>query len=189
MMENTMTAIASKAQLRMSFLRWALLTVPLILLLGTFSGRIAGSGDGNPWFAALVKPDIMPEGWVFGAAWTVLYVLLGVALAMILHARGASGRGLAIGLFVAQLLLNFAWSPIFFGMHRLDTAFLMLLAMLGLAAAAALLFAQIRKTAALLMLPYLAWLCFAALLTWQILQLNPDAEALVPGEVATDIAI
>jgi translocator protein len=184
-----MTAIASKAQLRMSFLRWALVTVPLILLLGTLSGRIANSGYENPWFAALVKPSFMPEGWVFGAAWTLLYVLMGLALAMVLHARGARGRGLAIGLFVAQLLLNYAWSPIFFGMHQVGTALVVIILMLALATATTVLFARIRKTAALLMLPYLAWLCFATALTWQIMQLNPDAETLVPGDGGTDIVL
>src|SRR5215213_2125258 len=99
-----MTGIASRAQLRMSFLRYALVTVPAILLLGTVSGRASGAGAGNAWFEALIKPDFMPPGWLFGAAWTILYILLGLALAMILHARGARGRGLAIGLFLAQLL-------------------------------------------------------------------------------------
>jgi tryptophan-rich sensory protein len=183
-----MTAIASRAQLRASFLRWALVTVPAILLLGTLSGRISGSGEDNPWYSALAKPAIMPDGWVFPVAWTILYVLLGLALAMILHARGARGRGLAIGLFLAQLVLNYAWSPIFFGLHQVTTAFIVLLLILALAAAAAFLFARIRRTAALLMLPYLAWLCFAALLNFQIDRLNPDAETLVPGEAVTDIA-
>ena len=184
-----MTAIASKAQLRMSYLRWALVTVPLILLLGTLSGRVANSGYGNPWFDALVKPAIMPEGWVFGVAWTLLYILMGLALAMILHARGARGRGLAVGLFLAQLVLNYAWSPIFFGLHQVRAALMVFLLMLALTGAATFLFARIRKTAGLLMLPYLAWLCFATLLTWQIIQLNPDAETLVPGEAVTDIAL
>jgi tryptophan-rich sensory protein len=183
-----MTAIASKAQLRMSLLRWALVTVPAILLLGTLSGRVAGSSEENPWFAILAKPAIMPDGWVFPLAWTILYVLLGVALAMILHARGALGRGLALSLFFAQLVLNFAWSPIFFGLHQVTTALVVLLLMLALAAATTFLFARIRKAAALLMLPYLAWLCFAAMLNLQIMQLNPDAETLVPGEAVTDIA-
>ena len=84
-----MTAIASRSQLRMSFLRWALVTVPAVLLLGTLSGRASNSGYGNPWFDALVKPEAMPPGWVFGAAWTILYILLGLALAMILNARGS----------------------------------------------------------------------------------------------------
>src|SRR3546814_8822923 len=80
----------------MSFLRWARFTVPLILLLGIASGRIAGSGHGNRWFAALAKPDIVPPGWVFATAWPLLYLHIGLAIAMILHARGARMRGPAI---------------------------------------------------------------------------------------------
>src|SRR5687767_15838238 len=123
---RNMTGLASRAQLRMSFLRYALVTVPAILLLGTISGRGSGAGAGNPWFEALIKPDLMPPGWVFGVVWTLLYIALGLALAMILHARGARGRGLALGLFLAQLLLNFAWSPIFFGAHQVGLALLVL---------------------------------------------------------------
>jgi tryptophan-rich sensory protein len=184
-----MTAIASKSQLRMSFLRYALFTVPAILLLGTVSGRISGSGDGNAWFDALQKPAIMPPGWVFGAAWTTLYILLGLALALILHARGARGRGLAIALFVAQLLVNFAWSPVFFAYHEVGAAFWTIVAMILLSAATAALFWRIRRAAALLMLPYLAWLCFAALLTWQVAELNPQASELAPEGSTTDIAL
>ena len=183
-----MTAIASKSQLRMSFLRYALFTVPAILLLGTVSGRISGSGYGNAWFDALEKPAIMPPGWVFGVAWTILYVLLGLALALILHARGARGRGLALSLFLLQLVLNFAWSPIFFASHEVAAAFWTILAMIGLSLATAVLFWRIRRSATLLMLPYLAWLGFAALLTWQIGLLNPAAAELAPEGVTTDIA-
>ena len=184
-----MTGIASKSQLRMSFLRYALFTVPLILLLGTLSGRASNSGYGNAWFDALVKPDLMPPGWMFGAAWAILYILLGFALALILHARGARGRGLALGVFFAQLLLNFSWSPVFFAMHRVGLAFTIIVLMLVLSIVATVLFARIRRTAALLMLPYLAWLTFAALLNYQIMQLNPDAENLVPGQGGTDIQL
>jgi len=184
-----MTGIASKSQLRMSFLRYALFTVPLILLLGTLSGRASNSGYGNAWFDALVKPDLMPPGWIFGAAWTVLYILLGFALALILHARGARGRGLALALFIAQLLLNFSWSPVFFAMHRVGLALTIIILMLVLSIVATVLFARIRRTAALLMLPYLGWLTFAALLNYQLMQLNPNAEKLVPGQGGTDIRI
>jgi tryptophan-rich sensory protein len=184
-----MTALASKSQLRMSFLRYALFTVPLVLLLGTVSGRIANSGYGNAWFDALRKPAIMPPGWMFGAAWTILYILLGLALALILHARGARGRGAALGLFVLQLLLNYAWSPIFFAYHEVDLAFWTVLAMIAISAAAAVLFWRIRRSAGLLMLPYIAWLCFAALLTWQIGVLNPGASELAPGGSSTDIPL
>jgi tryptophan-rich sensory protein len=184
-----MTALASRSQLRMSFLRYALFTVPLVLLLGTVSGRIANSGYGNAWFDALRKPAIMPPGWVFGAAWTILYIFLGLALALVLHARGARGRGLALGLFVLQLILNYAWSPIFFAYHEVDLAFWTILAMIAISAVTASLFWRIRRSAGLLMLPYLAWLCFAATLTWQIGALNPGAAELAPGGSTTDIEI
>src|SRR5688572_26327333 len=184
-----MTAIASKSQLRMSFLRYALFTVPLVLLLGTLSGRIANSGYGNAWFDALQKPAIMPPGWMFGVAWTILYVFLGLALALILHARGARGRGLALGLFVLQLLLNYAWSPIFFAYHEVGAAFWTILAMILISAVTALSFWRIRRSAALLMLPYIGWLCFAAVLTWQIGLLNPGAAELAPDAATPDIPL
>ena len=183
-----MTEIASRAQLRMSYLRWALVTVPLILLLGTLSGVAAGSGSGNSWFAALRKPGFMPPGWAFPVAWTILYICLGLALALILHARGARGRPLAIGLFVVQLILNYSWSPLFFGAHKVSLAFGLLVAMLAIAVAAALLFFRIRRAAGLLMLPYLAWLVFAGALNHGIDRLNPDAELAAPGS-GTDIPL
>lgn len=184
-----MTEIASRSQLRMSLVRYALVTIPGILLVGTLSGRLSGSGYGNPWFDALAKPDIMPPGWAFGAAWTILYVLLGLALAMILHARGAPGRGLAIAVFVAQLLLNFAWSPIFFAAHRIELALYVIVAMLVLAIVTAILFARIRPLAGLLLLPYIAWLGFAALLNYQIMVLNPNADGVAPAPAGTEIAL
>jgi tryptophan-rich sensory protein len=173
----------------MSFLRYALFTVPAVLLLGTISGRIANSGYGNPWFDALQKPDLMPPGWVFGVTWTILYILLGLALAMILHARGARGRPLAVGLFAVQLVMNYAWSPLFFAAHQVQAAFVLIVLMIIVSALAALLFARIRRAAGLLMLPYLAWLFFAAYLTWQVCLLNPNASELVPGQASADIAL
>lgn len=184
-----MTGIASRSQLRMSFLRYALITVPLVLLLGTLSGRASNSGYGNPWFDALVKPAAMPPGWAFGVAWTILYILLGLALAMILHARGARGRGLALGLFAVQMLLNYSWSPLFFAAHQVTLALVVIFAMIALTVACLLLFARIRKVAALLLLPYLAWLAFATYLNFEIMRLNPGAETLVPQAASADIAL
>jgi tryptophan-rich sensory protein len=184
-----MTELASKSQLRMSFLRYALVTVPLVLLLGITSGRASGSGYGNPWFDELVKPDLMPPGWVFGAAWTTLYIMLGLALAMILHARGADGRKAAIVLFAAQLALNLSWSPLFFAAHQVRWALAVIVLMLLLSIATTIRFARIRKAAAWLMVPYMAWLGFAAALTWRIAELNPGAETLVPGAASADILL
>ena len=184
-----MTAIASKSQLRMSLVRYALFTVPLVLLLGTLSGRASNSGYSNAWFAALVKPEAMPPGWVFPVAWTILYILLGLALAMILHAKGARGRGIALGVFVSQLLMNYAWSPLFFAMHQPRAALVLIAAMFILSVIAAVLFGRIRRSAGLLLAPYLAWLIFAAYLNYQIVRLNPEAETLVPDESSADIAL
>ncbi|HEV2747581.1 MAG TPA: TspO/MBR family protein [Allosphingosinicella sp.] len=184
-----MTGIASKSQLRMSFLRYALVTVPLVLLLGILSGRASNAGYGNAWFDALAKPAAMPPGWAFGLAWPLLYVLLGLALAMILHARGATGRKLALGFFLAQLLLNLAWSPAFFALHEVRAAMVILVAMLALSIATIFLFARIRKGAAWLMLPYMAWLGYAAMLNYRIIELNPGAEALVPPAAGADILL
>ncbi|WP_076743273.1 TspO/MBR family protein [Sphingomonas jeddahensis] len=165
----------------MSLARWAMLCVPLIVLLGFLSGRSVASGDENPWYQALVKPALTPPGWVFPVAWTTLYIMLGLALATILNARGARGRGVAVALFAAQFALNLAWTPLFFGAHQVSTALLVIVAMLLLSIATTFAFRRIRKGAAWLMLPYLIWLGFAGVLNWGILRLNPDAETLVPG--------
>lgn len=184
-----MSQLASREQLRMSFMRWALVTIPSILFLGFFMGRISNSGFGNRWFDALQKPDWFPPGWVFPLVWTPLYVMLGVAIAMILHARGARGRLQAIVLFVVQLLLNFAWSPTFFAAHQVTLALWLIAAILILAIATTFAFAPIRKAAAWLMVPYMAWLSLATLLAWDMNRLNPDAETLMPQPARTHIAL
>ncbi|MDR6116289.1 MULTISPECIES: TspO/MBR family protein [unclassified Sphingomonas] len=164
----------------MSFLRWAIVIVPLILLLGFASGRAVPSGSENVWYQALTKPELNPPGWVFPVVWTTLYIMIGLALAMIVHARGARGRGVAIGLFVVQFALNLAWTPLFFGAHLVDIALFVIVAILAVSIATTFAFARIRRGAAWLMLPYLIWLSFAGVLNWRIGQLNPNAESLVP---------
>ncbi len=155
--------------------KYALITVPAIVLLGSASGWLSGSGYGNPWFDGLEKPFFMPAGWVFGAAWTTLYTLMGLALALILAEPPSERRRNGLILFVAQLALNHAWSPIFFAAHDIRLAMIVIVLMLALAAAAAGQFFRIRPLAGLLMTPYLAWLCFAAALTNAIDSLNPGA--------------
>ena len=160
---------------RRSVWRYAIFTVPLILGVGLLMGQISNSGYGNDWFDALRKPSIMPPGWAFGAAWTTLYILLGLAVALTLCRRGAPGWGLAVGLFAAQMLLNFAWSPVFFGARRPEPALFIIVLMLVLSIAATFLFSRIDRRAAWLMVPYLAWLGFASLLNYRIIELNPGA--------------
>lgn len=182
-----MKELASQSQLRMSFLRWALFCVSLILFLGVGSGIISNSGYDNAWFVTLAKPVIFPPGWVFATVWTVLYILLGLAITMVLCARGARGRGFAISIFIVQMILNFSWSPLFFGAHQVTLALYLIVAMLVLAVITAFSFWRIRTGAGLLMLPYVAWLCFAAFLNFTIDQANPDAETLVAPAISTQI--
>lgn len=182
-----MNEIASPGQLRLAYLRWALVTVPLILFLGFMSGRAANSGYGNRWFDALEKPAFMPPGWAFGAAWTILYILMGLALAMIIYARGSRGRGIAILLFLVQLAMNLLWSPLFFRAHQVDNAFILILLLIATVAATTFLFWRIRPAAGLLLLPYLAWLAFASVLNYEIGRLNPEAETLVAPALKAQI--
>ncbi len=182
-----MSEIATPGQLRMSYLRWALVTVPAIVLIGSLMGMMSNSGYNNRWFAALDLPSIVPPGWVFGVVWTILYIFLGLALAMVLHARGAKGRSMALLLFFGQLIANFAWSPLFFAQHEVTLAFYLIIFILMMAIATAFAFAPIRKAAAWLLVPYMAWLSFAAILNFQIDQRNPDAETLAPAAATTQI--
>jgi len=149
-----------------------IVTVPLILLLGFASGWVSNSGYGNGWFDALKKPSFMPPGWAFPVAWTTLYVLMGVAVARVIAGQGPH-RLLALTLFAAQLLLNLAWSPVFFGMHQARAGLVIIVVMILLAAVTAILFWRICRAAGALMIPYLGWLCFAASLNAAIVRLNP----------------
>jgi tryptophan-rich sensory protein len=153
----------------------ALACVIAIELLGGASGWLSNSGYENGWFAALRKPSFMPPGWAFGVVWPILYLLLGVALAMILAEPRSPRRKAALALFAIQMLLNFAWSPIFFGAHDIKLGQIVIFAMVVIAAAAAGQFYRLRKTAGLLMVPYLAWLIFAAMLNSAIDDLNAGA--------------
>ena len=156
--------------------RWpriALITAPAIVVLGSASGWLSNSGYGNAWFASLERPFFMPPGWAFGVVWPILYLLLGIALAMILAEPPSPRKRAALILFFAQLALNFAWSPIFFAAHDISLAKYVIFIMAAVAAGAAGQFYRLRKAAGLLMIPYLAWLIFAAALNSAIETLNP----------------
>jgi tryptophan-rich sensory protein len=119
------------------------------------------------WYAALAKPAFNPPNWVFGPVWTVLYVLIAIA-----GARTWEGRTGGSDLWLAQMALNFAWTPVFFGLHRPGMALAVILALL----VAILAFIASRwradRVAALLFAPYAAWVAFACVLNAAIVALN-----------------
>lgn len=170
-----MNVLASRGQLRASFLRWALVCIPSVMLLGFLSGKLGGSAN-SAWFDGLVKPALFPEPIVFAIVWPILYFMMGAALAMVCAAWGARGRIVALALFAVQLVLNLSWTPVFFGAHDITTA-LFVIGALNLALIATIAaFGKIRAGAAALLLPYLAWTIFATVLTYQFWVLNPDAD-------------
>jgi translocator protein len=182
-----MSELASSGQLRAAYWRWALVTVPLVVVPGFLVGAFSNSGETNRWYQLLEKPWFQPTSWAFPVAWTILYVMLGLALAIVLNARGSRFRGYAVMLFAVALLLNLTWSPVFFGMHLPKMALAIIVGMFAAALATTIAFGRVRTTAAWLMVPYLGWLVFAGLLNWEIVRLNPNAEGLVVDRAGTQI--
>jgi len=165
------------AEARKDWWKLAIVAVIAIEALGGLSGWLSNSGYGNAWFDRLVKPDFMPPGAAFGIVWPILYALLGISVAMILAEPPSPRQKTALTLFWIQLALNLAWSPIFFAGHDIGLARVVIFAMAAIAAAAAGQFLRLRRAAGLLMIPYLAWLVFAATLNSAIGQLNPGASS------------
>lgn len=177
-----MNFLASREQLRASLIRWSLVCVPGCLLIGLLPGRIWTSDSG--WFQALAKPAIYPPPAAFGIAWGALFAMMGLALALVGSAWGARGRRAAIVVFAAQFLVNLAWTPVFFGAHRIFGALFVIVVLDVLVALTITLFWRVRKLAGALLLPYLAWLLFATVLTYEILRLNPEADGAEGGSGA-----
>ncbi|MEO0907264.1 MAG: TspO/MBR family protein [Pseudomonadota bacterium] len=174
-----MNFLASKAQLRASFLRWSLFLVPLIVLLGFTAGRL-GSPD-TVWFQSLTKPAIFPPPMWFGIVWSVLYVMIGFALALVASAWGAYGRGVAIILFALHFLGNLAWTYVFFGLQDMTAGLYVLIYTVFSLVVVIAAFWRVRRWAGVMLLPYLAWVMFASVLNYQFIVENPDGG---PGDGA-----
>lgn len=174
-------ALKAGAPRRARVLRAGLVLVPGLLAAGGLVARLSGSTTENGWFQSLVLPPVQPPGPAFGIAWGLLYTLLAVAGAIIWAQPSSALRTRALWLFGLGLLVNFSWSPVFFAAHLIVPALGIILVMLGLSVWVTLLFAQMSRVAAWLMLPYIAWLIFASLLNAWIWWLNPVASVMQTG--------
>jgi tryptophan-rich sensory protein len=144
------------------------------ILLAAMLGNAATLPNIAPWYENLAKPPFTPPNWVFGPAWTILYVLMGVAFYRILRLDPQTpGRGRAILLFAAQLVLNAAWSFAFFAAHSPPLGIAVILPLEALILATIAVFWNLDRTAAWLMAPYALWVAFAAYLNGGIWMLNP----------------
>ena len=121
------------------------------------------------WYAGLAKPSFNPPNWLFAPVWTALYILMAIA-AWLVWRRGNARTPLM--LFALQLVLNSIWSLLFFDRHRIDLALIDIVLLLGTIVVTALAFRRRSAIAALLLMPYLAWVSFATVLNFAIWRLN-----------------
>ena len=142
-----------------------------VFIVATFCAPLAGIWSlPGAWYAALVKPAWNPPAWIFGPAWTVLYTLMAVAAWLVWR---RDGWKLPLMLYFLQLVLNAAWTPIFFGAHELGWALIEILALWIAILLTLLSFRRVSTPAAWLLAPYLAWVTFATALNFTLWRLNP----------------
>jgi benzodiazapine receptor len=148
----------------------------IISIIGSFAAGAIGSLATAPnipsWYAALNKPPLNPPNWIFGPVWSVLYVLIGIALALIILEPSKRSKKKAYFWFGLQLVLNALWSLVFFGLHSPWLGVAVIIALIISIAMTIREFYQIKKYSAWLLVPYLVWVCFATYLTIGIALLN-----------------
>lgn len=154
--------------------RWIGITASILLC--EFVG-IAGSfftiSSIGAWYGTLNKPFFSPPNWIFGPVWSLLYALMGVSFYLVWEKFKKTKKGHeAIKFFVIQLILNGVWTPVFFGVHDILLALIIILVMWLFILKTILAFAKINKTASYLLYPYLAWVSFASLLNFSLWFLN-----------------
>ena len=151
-------------------------SLALSILLSLAAGAIGSVftySEIPTWYASLVRPDIAPPNWIFGPVWTTLYILMGTAAWLVWKAdavRTAKRRALLV--YALQLALNTLWSFIFFGMHALGLALVEICALWLAIAATIYFFYPISRTAASLLVPYIAWVSFASFLNYTLWMMN-----------------
>jgi len=148
-----------------------IISIVICLTIGSVSGY-ATAAEIPGWYAILQKPSFNPPNWLFGPVWTTLYILMGISFWLIWKSEDSPLKQKAILYFVIQLTLNFFWSIIFFSLHQTGWALLEIIALWIFILLSILSFRPISKIAAYLLVPYLCWVSFAAVLNFFIWRLN-----------------
>jgi translocator protein len=147
-----------------------------VSLAVTFTAAGAGglaTSRAPEFYAALSRPGWAPPAWLFGPVWTLLYVLMAVAAWLVWRERGVSGARIALALFGAQLVLNAAWSWLFFAWRLGTIAAVEIVVLLALIALTVMAFWRVRAVAGALLLPYLAWVGYATAFALALVRRNP----------------
>lgn len=149
-----------------------IVAIAIPLLVGGASGFFTITGV-DSWYQTINKPSWNPPNWVFGPVWTTLYIMMGIALFLVWKEDTSEElKKIAIALFSVQLILNFFWSFIFFNQQQPGWALVEIIAMWFFILLTIFAFAQVNKTAAWLLVPYISWVSFATILNYSIWQLN-----------------
>jgi benzodiazapine receptor len=125
------------------------------------------------WYSNLIRPAWTPPSWVFGPVWSVLYTLMAIALILVIINRANHEITFPVILFIIQLSLNAGWVGIFFGLHQIGFAFLEILFLWTVILFTVIAFWKVSQLGAVLLLPYLFWVSFAAVLNFSLWRLNP----------------
>jgi benzodiazapine receptor len=150
----------------------ALVCILIPVVSGAVIGILTTSGV-TDWYSTLNKPWFTPPDYVFGPVWTVLYILMGISLYLIVNQGWENGTvKTGIVLFAAQLGVNLLWSLLFFGLHSPLAALACIVVLLALIIATIITFYRLSKPAAVLLVPYLAWVCIATALNAGVVILN-----------------
>jgi tryptophan-rich sensory protein len=139
-------------------------------LAAAMTGRFFRPGE---WYERLAKPWWRPPNWLFPPAWAVLYLTIAVSGWLVWREAGFAGAAVPLAVYAVQLVVNAAWSAVFFGLRRIDLAFANLVLLWLSIAATIAAFHPVHAGAAWLLVPYLAWVTFAGALNFAILRLNP----------------
>jgi tryptophan-rich sensory protein len=140
-----------------------------VCFVAACSGAFFRPGE---WYERLAKPWWNPPNWLFPPAWSVLYLTIAVSGWLVWRKAGFAGASFALGVYGVSLLINAAWSACFFGLRRTDLALVDVILLWLSILATILVFCPLDQDAALLLLPYLAWVSFAGLLNFTIWRMN-----------------
>lgn len=141
--------------------------------LAGFIGSLFTTPQIGIWYRTLVKPSFNPPNWLFAPVWTALFLCMGIALGLVLLSKATRQlKTTALIVFVIQLILNVAWSFIFFYLHQPFWAFLEIIVLLAMIAVCAVYFYRINRAAGLLFAPYALWVLFASILNLMLWRLN-----------------
>lgn len=147
-------------------------SVAIPLIVG-FLGSLLTTPSIDTWYMALNKPSFNPPNWLFGPVWTILFILMGVALFLVLRdGRESKQFKAACWSFGAQLFLNIYWSFLFFFVKEPPLAFWAIISLMSMVVVNIYYFYQVKKVSAYLLIPYLAWITFASVLNYLIWYLN-----------------